>query len=168
MEGTHVLDIDTHESATNRRNIIMVVAVLLIVLIGLTLGGLYIVQRLAAEDRPALNTAPPATNTAPTRPANSNGTPTNSVPVTNKNSAAQPVNPLINPNDSPDPTITNPCVYAGQAVNTPSADTDSDGILDGQESIFGTSIQLADTDSDGYLDGQEVNAGFNPCGPGKL
>lgn len=162
QEGTHVLDIDTHESATNRRNIIMVVGVLLIVLIGLTLGGFYVVQQLASDNGASTNTALPVNGSASNRNTNTNNAVTNSAltntsPVRNSNVTAQPA-----------ATPTGPCIFANQVVTDSSADTDSDGLLDGQESAFGTSIYLADTDSDSYFDGQEVSGGFNPCGAGQL
>ena len=42
------------------------------------------------------------------------------------------------------------------------ADTDADGLSDGQEALIGTSPAKADTDGDGLLDGWEVLHGLNP------
>ncbi|MBU0964124.1 hypothetical protein KKC06_03735, partial [Patescibacteria group bacterium] len=47
-------------------------------------------------------------------------------------------------------------------------DSDSDGLSDVEESLFGTSISIADTDSDSFADGQEVINGYNPNGSGAL
>lgn len=42
------------------------------------------------------------------------------------------------------------------------ADTDADGLSDGQEALIGTSPAKADTDGDGLSDGWEVQHGLNP------
>lgn len=41
-------------------------------------------------------------------------------------------------------------------------DTDSDGLTDSEERLFGTDVRVPDTDSDTYLDGNEVFHGFDP------
>ena len=43
-------------------------------------------------------------------------------------------------------------------------DSDSDGLSDLEESLFGTKAQLPDTDGDGFLDGNEVFHLYNPNG----
>ncbi len=43
-------------------------------------------------------------------------------------------------------------------------DTDSDGLTDLEEALFGTNPQNPDTDSDGFLDGNEVFNLYNPNG----
>ena len=49
------------------------------------------------------------------------------------------------------------------------ADTDSDGLSDGDEVIIWKTNPLnPDTDGDSYKDGQEVRNGYNPLGAGKL
>jgi len=49
------------------------------------------------------------------------------------------------------------------------ADTDSDGLNDGDEVIIWKTDPLnKDTDGDSYLDGEEVKNSYNPLGPGKL
>lgn len=49
------------------------------------------------------------------------------------------------------------------------SDTDGDGLTDGQEvNVYHTNPLKADTDGDGYSDGVEVKTGYNPLGPGKL
>lgn len=54
-------------------------------------------------------------------------------------------------------------------TNPESSDTDSDGILDGDEiQSYHTDPLKADTDGDGYKDGYEVERGYSPIGPGKL
>lgn len=47
-------------------------------------------------------------------------------------------------------------------------DSDSDGLSDTDETIYGTDPQNQDSDNDSYLDGEEVNNGYNPLGEGKL
>lgn len=49
------------------------------------------------------------------------------------------------------------------------SDTDSDGLIDGDEVIIWKTDPLkADTDGDTYLDGSEIKNGYNPLGSGKL
>ncbi len=49
------------------------------------------------------------------------------------------------------------------------ADTDGDGLSDGEEVIVWKTDPLnPDTDGDGYPDAQEVHNHYNPLGPGKL
>ncbi len=49
-------------------------------------------------------------------------------------------------------------------------DTDSDGLTDGEEVLYGTNAQKPDTDSDRFLDGNELFHLYNPAAaaPGKL
>jgi hypothetical protein len=54
-------------------------------------------------------------------------------------------------------------------TNPNNADTDRDGLMDGDEvKTYRTDPLKADTDGDGYSDGVEVKGGYNPLGPGKL
>ncbi len=50
-------------------------------------------------------------------------------------------------------------------TNPELADTDSDGLNDGEEIEIGTDPKLADTDGDGTNDGQEIAMGTNPTDP---
>ena len=59
-------------------------------------------------------------------------------------------------------------------VNTPliapplGTDTDSDGLTDIEEALFGTNSKLPDTDGDSFLDGKEVARSYSPTeGEGK-
>ncbi len=53
-------------------------------------------------------------------------------------------------------------------TNPALADTDSDGLTDGDEVLkHRTNPLVPDTDGDAYPDGVEVQKGFNPLGPGK-
>lgn len=45
-----------------------------------------------------------------------------------------------------------------------SLDSDGDGLLDGEEALFGTRVDVADSDGDGLMDGQEVHT----CGTAPL
>ena len=47
----------------------------------------------------------------------------------------------------------------------PTADTDSDGLTDAEEAIFGSDSSKPDSDGDGYTDGSEVNNGYDPAAP---
>lgn len=46
-------------------------------------------------------------------------------------------------------------------------DSDSDGLLDDEESLLGTDKFKSDTDDDGYSDLAEIKNGYNPLGEGK-
>ncbi|HJV32878.1 MAG TPA: hypothetical protein VJ694_02520 [Patescibacteria group bacterium] len=48
------------------------------------------------------------------------------------------------------------------------ADSDADGLSDGQENFYGSDAWSPDTDGDGWTDGLEVEKGMNPTGPGAL
>jgi hypothetical protein len=47
---------------------------------------------------------------------------------------------------------------------SPGRDTDSDGLSDLEELLYGTQTRLPDTDADGFLDGNEVFHRYNPRG----
>ena len=47
-------------------------------------------------------------------------------------------------------------------IESQNKDTDSDGLLDWQENLYGSDLSNPDTDADGYLDGEEINSGNNP------
>ena len=56
-----------------------------------------------------------------------------------------------------------------QGTSPQRADTDNDGLTDGDEvRVYNTDPLNPDTDGDGYLDGAEVRAGYNPNGQGAL
>lgn len=46
----------------------------------------------------------------------------------------------------------------------PGTDTDSDGLTDVEETLYGTQANLPDSDQDGFLDGNEVFHRYNPNG----
>jgi hypothetical protein len=48
---------------------------------------------------------------------------------------------------------------------TPGKDTDSDGITDGEERLYGTDARNPDSDADSFLDGNEVFHRYDPLGP---
>lgn len=47
-------------------------------------------------------------------------------------------------------------------------DQDSDGMINGDEYLFGTDPKNADTDGDGYDDGREMLNGYDPMAPGDV
>ncbi|MBU1255919.1 thrombospondin type 3 repeat-containing protein, partial [Patescibacteria group bacterium] len=49
--------------------------------------------------------------------------------------------------------------------NDKNKDSDNDGLMDWQETIWRTDPCKPDSDSDGYLDGEEVTSGYNPIKP---
>ncbi|MFC1721023.1 hypothetical protein ACFL0K_02100 [Patescibacteria group bacterium] len=61
-----------------------------------------------------------------------------------------------NNNETPNTT------YANSGTSVSDIDTDSDGLKDWEEALWGTDPQKADSDDDGTIDGEEVLAGRNP------
>lgn len=59
-----------------------------------------------------------------------------------------------------------PLVEPGASVQK--ADSDGDGLSDGQENFYGADAWNPDTDGDGWSDGLEFEKGMNPIGPGTL
>lgn len=104
----------------------------------------------------------------------------------------------VSPSTAPNPNSENGVNATNAAIPEPSTvldepirDSDGDGLLDSEESQYGTNPELLDTDSDGlndrqevrvyqteptvpdtdgdgFLDGEEVRNFFNPKGDGKL
>ncbi|MEK7545898.1 MAG: hypothetical protein AAB554_02360 [Patescibacteria group bacterium] len=71
----------------------------------------------------------------------------------------------------PTATETTPALQAtlpatGAAVRE--ADSDGDGLSDGQEHFYGSDAWNPDTDGDGWSDALELDKGMNPVGPGAL
>lgn len=52
-----------------------------------------------------------------------------------------------------------------QIIEISDEDSDSDGLLDWEEALWGTDANNPDTDEDGTIDGKEVDAGRNPSIP---
>ncbi len=50
------------------------------------------------------------------------------------------------------------------AIPVPAKDTDSDGLTDIEELLYGTNFREPDTDKDTFLDGNEVFHGYDPLG----
>lgn len=86
-------------------------------------------------------------------PGNASNHPTNTTPPV----TTPPVNtPPVNT-----PPVTTP-PFSGQL--TPGRDSDSDGLTDVEEALYGTNPRLPDTDADSFLDGNEVFHGYDPLG----
>lgn len=57
----------------------------------------------------------------------------------------------------------------GFGTSTTNPDSDGDGLFDGEEiRIYATNPLSFDSDGDGYGDGEEIRSGYNPLGPGRL
>ncbi len=57
------------------------------------------------------------------------------------------------------------CIPTETETDPGVADTDGDGLMDGQEHTLGTDPGVADTDGDGESDGAEVNGNTDPLDP---
>jgi len=53
-------------------------------------------------------------------------------------------------------------------VNAEALDSDSDGLVDAKELLYGTGVNNPDTDGDGYNDGAEIENLYSPNGLGQL
>lgn len=53
----------------------------------------------------------------------------------------------------------------GQNIVNPGGDEDGDGLVNADESLWGSDAKNPDTDGDGFLDGEEVKANYNPTLP---
>lgn len=58
--------------------------------------------------------------------------------------------------------------FSSSDDQSPSIDSDNDGLPDDLETIYGTDPQNPDTDGDSYNDAQEIENGYNPLGTGRL
>ncbi len=67
--------------------------------------------------------------------------------------------PIPEPTPTPIPVVLEP---------QPGKDTDSDGLTDIEELLYGTDYRNPDTDGDTFLDGNEVFHRYNPNGPAPL
>ncbi|GEM_PF-2341425 len=72
--------------------------------------------------------------------------------------------------DAPDAPAASALPSAPTAPGTAvqEADSDGDGLADGQEFFYGSDAWNPDTDGDGWNDGLEVAKGMDPVGPGAL
>ena len=95
---------------------------------------------LPSEDEPAIVRTPPE--------------PTVVVPTPDPDPEPEP-DPDPDPEPEPDP-------FAGLVL--PGQDTDSDGLTDVEEVVYGTQTNRPDTDQDGFLDGNEVFHLYHPNG----
>lgn len=77
-------------------------------------------------------------------------------PEQQTNQAPTPAPEAPNPTPQEQPTVT--------PTLQPGLDTDSDGLTDREESLYGTDLRNPDTDADSFLDGNEVFHRFDPLG----
>lgn len=64
--------------------------------------------------------------------------------------------------EQPDPITEPDPVNVAPPEILPGKDTDSDGLSDREEALYGTDFRNPDTDGDTFLDGNEVFHGYNP------
>ncbi len=80
-------------------------------------------------------------------------------PAVVPSSVAPPTTPVAPPPSSA--PVVSPKPFEGEP--RPGKDTDSDGLSDVEEQMFGSMPRLPDTDVDGFLDGNEVFHGYAPA-----
>ncbi|RLG59365.1 hypothetical protein DRN86_04350 [Candidatus Geothermarchaeota archaeon] len=153
------------------KNTFLILAIIILVVVILGGGAFLVMQRLNQSNEidnenlgilvnVETNTNTTNTNVSTNINANVN---TNANTNVNTNVNIGNINLFANMNANTNTTAIN--------VNAPipsSQDTDSDGLTDVEEGLFGTNVSLPDSDNDSYTDGQEVISGYNPNGSGKL
>jgi hypothetical protein len=154
-------------SGGNNKFLFIGIIVLVIAILGL--GAYFFLQK---------NNQPTDDNTAVVNNANTNTVATNNA-NRNINNANKNSNTNVNTNKNSNSNVANINLFTNTNSNTntsvnsntniqSSQDTDSDGLTDIEEAIYGTNISLPDTDGDGYVDGQEVSNGYDPMSKGKI
>ncbi|MDA0208399.1 MAG: thrombospondin type 3 repeat-containing protein [bacterium] len=78
--------------------------------------------------------------------------------------AEAPENSVIVADPQADIPIPPPPIVPVDPVVTRGIDTDSDGLSDREEVLYGTDFRNPDTDADTFLDGNEVFHGYDPLG----
>lgn len=177
-------------SSTTKKLIITLVVV--VVVAGLGVAGLFIFNKVVKTNANTANTNL-LTNTA-NRNANTNTSlNTNTVTNTTLNTNTTNANTSANVNEASNTnTVANSNTNATANTNTTSntntsvttgplpssLDTDSDGLTDVEEVVYGTDPKNADTDGDTFIDGKKVQADgsvigelvnlYNPKGAAKL
>ncbi|MEK7537802.1 MAG: hypothetical protein AAB619_02430 [Patescibacteria group bacterium] len=182
-------------SHTTKKLIIILVVV--VVVAGLGVAGLFIFNRVVKTNGNTANTG--NTNTANVAPVNTNTAVTNSVVNDNANvnaaanandnvNTAANVNSAANANQNINAANTNAASNTNIAANTntavatgplpSSADTDSDGLTNTEEAVYGTDVANADSDGDTFIDGKQIRPDgtvigelanlYNPRGVGQL
>lgn len=160
----------------SRKLIIMVGAVVgILAVVGVVLGILRFVRRATAplpQQSAIPSTGQEATEpTIPTLPASPEFTPEASAPFLppEEPPISTPSAPEVSAQaDSDGDGITNG-EEEDRGTNPDNPDSDNDGLFDGEEVFtYQTDPLNPDTDGDTYKDGDEVSNGYNPKGAGKL
>ncbi len=154
---------------------ILLLVFLVAALGGLGFGGWYFYNKFTAAKSPAV-----------TETKNTNITPVVTEPVVENNQPNEPVTNSTVSSSEVSASMNNDKILFGESVDSDhdglddvrekqlgtdsrKADSDSDGLNDGDEVIIWKTNPLnSDTDGDTYADGSEVFHGYNPLGSGKL
>ncbi len=156
-------------------------------LVGVSLGAWWGYQRVVGA--PTSGVTPVATNSAAkgaSQPEPSSNQPIVAPVGTEPAATIQPTTNEGSATNSLSTKLQNDQILFGETVDTDhdgiadknepalgteplKADTDGDGLSDGEEAIVWKTDPLnPDTDGDGFPDGQEVHNNYNPLGPGKI
>ncbi|PJE76078.1 hypothetical protein COV04_00920 [Candidatus Uhrbacteria bacterium CG10_big_fil_rev_8_21_14_0_10_48_11] len=136
----------------------------IVVLIGVTywlVSGIPTTSPTVADQQPASLsvTSPQPKNTTPTTPT---ALPGNAEVNDTAAIAPEPVSPTQSDAIPAPPPAPLPALLPS------STDTDSDGLTDVEELLYGTNPEKPDSDTDGYGDLEELKNGYDPLGAGKL
>lgn len=161
---------------------LVIILVIVTVVAGLTVGGLYVFNNVLNQDTTNENAN---TNTVVDENLNVvENTNTENVNATNQNlnlTTNENNNAAVNENTNS--TLSNTNTTNTNVAVTPSgplpssADSDGDGLTDIEETVYGTNASQPDSDGDSFIDGKrqegtsfigEVFNGYNPAGDGRL
>ncbi len=160
-----------------------IILAVVVVVAGLGVAGLYVFNRVVKTNanNANLNTSNTAlTNLNTNTTANLNTNPTVNTNLANENAnttANDNTNTVVNTNANTNTsTNTNSSAVSGPLPS--SADTDSDGLTNVEELVYGTDASNPDTDGDTFIDGRQTRPDgtvigelanlYNPKGAGQL
>ncbi len=168
-------------AGSNSTKKLVIILIVVAVLGGLGFAGLYVFQNVLNKTNSnsvnvvVTNRVNRNTNTS-VNAANEN---TNSITNENANgNLNQNTNITANANTNVSTNANTNTTVTPTGPLPSSTDTDSDGLTDVEEAVYGTDAAKADTDADGFIDGKQVRAdgtivgelylGYNPKGAGQL
>ncbi len=131
------------------------------------LSYIYIIKPQTKNTTPVVATVVPKTNTASSTTETEATTSTITVATTSTIVEATSSAPELATSSAS--STMNEELTGKQNTNLPPlVDSDSDGLNDEEEVVFGTNPQLADSNNNSYPDLTEINNNYNPAGSGKM
>ncbi|MBI3573117.1 MAG: hypothetical protein HY092_02875 [Candidatus Kerfeldbacteria bacterium] len=162
---------NTPSGGSGKTKKLLIILVVLLVIGGLGVAGLFVFRNVLNNKN--VSTTNVANRSNVNNIQNANILNLNNQANTNVSNLNATTNTNVNAN-----TNSNTNVSTTMKPLPSSTDSDSDGLTDTEEAVYGTDPAKADTDGDGFIDGKKVQAngtiigelynGYNPKGPGTL